>query len=74
MENSKTNTPAICFLRKNGKRIEILDYHGLSYEILREKLLEYAVARNKMDDLERKQKLQKEALELGLTYEDYKNK
>ncbi|EJB74603.1 hypothetical protein HPHPA26_1154 [Helicobacter pylori Hp A-26] len=35
-------------------------------------MLEYAVARNKMDDLERKQKLQKEALELGLTYEDYK--
>ncbi|MCQ2935963.1 hypothetical protein JT232_03460 [Helicobacter pylori] len=53
MENSKTNTPAICFLRKNGKRIEILDYHGLSYETLREKLLEYATARNKMDDLER---------------------
>ncbi|WP_024750651.1 hypothetical protein [Helicobacter pylori] len=53
MENSKTNTPAICFLRKNGKRIEILDYHGLSYETLREKLLEYAAARNKMDDLER---------------------
>ncbi|MGL2827461.1 hypothetical protein ACQJ9Z_05380 [Helicobacter pylori] len=72
MENSKTNTPAICFLRKNGKRIEILDYHGLSYETLREKLLECAAARNKMDDLERKQKLQKEALELGLTYEDYK--
>ncbi|WP_207618082.1 hypothetical protein [Helicobacter pylori] len=45
--------PTICFLRKNGKRIEILDYHGLIYEILREKLLEYAVARNKMDDLER---------------------
>ncbi len=72
MENSKINMPTICFLRKNGKRIEILDYHGLIYEILREKLLEYAVARNKMDDLERKQKLQKEALELGLTYEDYK--
>ncbi|MFP6231414.1 hypothetical protein ACLGDE_06045 [Helicobacter pylori] len=53
MENSKTNTPTICFLRKNGKRIEILDYHGLIYEILREKLLEYAAARNKMDDLER---------------------
>ncbi|MGQ2897371.1 hypothetical protein DJ96_05140 [Helicobacter pylori] len=53
MENSKTNMPTICFLRKNGKRIEILDYHGLSYEILREKLLEYAAARNKMDDLER---------------------
>ncbi|MFP6130466.1 hypothetical protein ACQJ7K_05070 [Helicobacter pylori] len=72
MENSKTNTPTICFLRKNGKHIEILDYHGLIYEILREKLLEYAAARNKMDDLERKQKLQKETLELGLTYEDYK--
>ncbi|ALM79486.1 hypothetical protein OA23_04660 [Helicobacter pylori] len=53
MENSKTNTPAICFLRKNGKRIEILDYHGLSYETLREKLLECTAARNKMDDLER---------------------
>ncbi|MCQ2725014.1 hypothetical protein JT241_04900 [Helicobacter pylori] len=52
-ENSKTNTPTICFLRKNGKRIEILDYHGLSYEILMEKLLECTVARNKMDDLER---------------------
>lgn len=74
MENSKTNTPTIYFLRKNGKRIEILDHHGLSYEILREKLLECTVVRNKMDDLERKQKLQKEALELGLTYEDYKNK
>ncbi|WP_259458301.1 hypothetical protein [Helicobacter pylori] len=72
MENSKINMPTICFLRKNGKRIEILDYHGLSYETLREKLLECAAARNKMDDLERKQKLQKEALELGLTYEDYK--
>ncbi|WP_183029547.1 hypothetical protein [Helicobacter pylori] len=53
MENSKTNTPTIYFLRKNGKRIEILDYYGLIYETLREKLLEYAVARNKMDDLER---------------------
>ncbi|WQV90131.1 hypothetical protein KVK64_04960 [Helicobacter pylori] len=53
MENSKINMPTICFLRKNGKRIEILDYHGLIYETLREKLLEYAVARNKTDDLER---------------------
>lgn len=72
MENSKTNTPAICFLRKNGKRIEILDYHGLSYETLREKLLECAAARNKNGRPRKKQKLQKEALELGLTYEDYK--
>ncbi|WP_268762625.1 hypothetical protein [Helicobacter pylori] len=39
--------PAICFLRKNGKRIEILDYHGLSYETLREKLLECTAARKK---------------------------
>ncbi|WP_120880697.1 hypothetical protein [Helicobacter pylori] len=53
MENSKTNTPTIYFLRKNGKRIEILDYHGLSYETLREKLLECTATRNKMDDLER---------------------
>ncbi|RVZ00806.1 hypothetical protein EC520_06020 [Helicobacter pylori] len=53
MENSKTNTPTICFLRKNGKSIEILDYHGLSYEILREKWLECVAARNKIDDLER---------------------
>lgn len=43
----------IYFLRKNGKCIEILDYYGLSYEILREKLLECVVVRNKMDDLER---------------------